>query len=204
MNQLQCSGLAAGIPKAFLNCGESPIESRLRAAKRAAGVPMAALFDVVLTQDRCEVDRKEKLANVRAASELRIPSPGSYFIFKLRFKPKSNRAGFAGGNLVAATAAGSACATAAGAFACLVAIAAEDRTVAARFKGNRGRLTAARTDDRSSLSRCCTIAGSAPSLVVLLCLPAGFASFRGGISAFLEERLVCSCEGEILPAIAAR
>jgi hypothetical protein len=41
-------------------------------------------------------------------------------------------------------------------------------------------------------------------MIVHLCLTAILATFGGRITAFLEERLISSGEGEILPAIAAR
>ena len=42
------------------------------------------------------------------------------------------------------------------------------------------------------------------TLVVLLCLAAGFAAFGGREAALRKERLIRSCEGKILPTIAAR
>ena len=82
-----------------------------------------------------------------------------------------------------------------------VAVTAEDGLVAARFEGNRGGLAAAGTDDRSSLCRSLAIAGS--TVVILLCRTAWLASFRGGETAFLEERLIGSGEDEVLSAVAA-
>ncbi|MGA9462424.1 MAG: hypothetical protein WBV28_06515 [Terracidiphilus sp.] len=41
-------------------------------------------------------------------------------------------------------------------------------------------------------------------MIVFLCHTARLAAFWGRITAFLKERLICSGEGKILPAIAAR
>src|ERR1039457_2861142 len=93
-----------------------------------------------------------------------------------------------------AAAARTAAATAAAAFARLVAIPAEDRAIATRFKRHCCRLAATRTNHRSSLCRSRTVAGA--PLIVLLCLTAILATLWGGITAFLEERLLSRCEGE--------
>ena len=90
----------------------------------------------------------------------------------------------------------------AAALARLIAIPAEDGAIATRFKGHCCRLSATRTNHRCSLCRSRTVAGA--PLVVLLCLTAILATLWGRITAFLEERLISSGEGEILPAIAAR
>ena len=94
----------------------------------------------------------------------------------------------------------SATATAA-ALARLVAIPAEDRTIATRLKRHCCRLAATRTNHRCSLCRSRTVAGA--PLVVFLCLTATLATFWGRITTFLKECLIGSGEGEILPAIAA-
>jgi hypothetical protein len=90
----------------------------------------------------------------------------------------------------------------AGAFARLVAVAAKHWTVPTRFKRHSCRLAATRTNHGRSRGRSRTVA-RAP-LIVLFCLTAILATFWGRITTFLEERLICSCEGEVLPAIAAR
>ena len=93
-------------------------------------------------------------------------------------------------------------ATAAAALARLVAIPAEDRAVATRFKWHCCRLAATRTNHRCSLCRSRTVAGA--PLIVLLCLTASLATLWGRITTFLKERLISSGEGKVLPAIAAR
>jgi len=93
-------------------------------------------------------------------------------------------------------------AAAAAALARLIAIPAEYRTIATRFKRHCCRLTASRTNHRCTLCRSRTVAG--PPLIVLLCLSAILATFWGRITTFLKERLISSGEGEVLPAIAAR
>ena len=90
----------------------------------------------------------------------------------------------------------------AAALARLVAIPAEDRAIATRFKRHCCRLTATRTNHRCSLCRSRTVAGA--PLIVLLCLTAILATLWGRITTFLKERLISSGEGEVLPAIAAR
>jgi hypothetical protein len=92
-------------------------------------------------------------------------------------------------------------AAAAAALARLVAIPAEDRTIATRLKRHCCRLAATGTDHRSSLCRAGAVAGA--TLIVFLCHTAILATFRGRITAFLKERLIGSGEGEVLPAIAA-
>jgi hypothetical protein len=106
--------------------------------------------------------------------------------------------------VTAAPARASTAGTSAAAFARLVAVATKHRTITARFEGHGCRLAATRTNYRRSLCRSRTIAGTPTPLVVLLCLTASLATFRGRITTFLEERLIRSCEGEVLPAIAAR
>ena len=90
----------------------------------------------------------------------------------------------------------------AAAFARLIAVPAEDRAIAARLERHCCRLAATRTNHRCSLCRSRTVAGT--PLIVLLCLTAILATLRGRITAFLKERLISGCEGEFLPAIAAR
>jgi len=104
--------------------------------------------------------------------------------------------------LETAASTGTAAATAATALASLVAIAAEDWAITTRLKWHCCRLTATRTNHRSSLCRSRTVAGA--PLIVFLCLTAILATFRGRITTFLKERLIRSGEGEVLPAIAAR
>jgi hypothetical protein len=94
-------------------------------------------------------------------------------------------------------------AASAAALARLVAIPAKHRPVAAWFKWNCCRLTAAGTDHRRSLCRSRTVAGTSPTLVVLLCHTARLAPLGGRVAAFLKERLISSGEGKVLPAIAA-
>jgi hypothetical protein len=101
-----------------------------------------------------------------------------------------------------ATRTAAASAATAAALASLVAIAAEYRAIATRLKWDCCRLTATRTNHRSSLCRSRTVAGA--PLIVFLCLTAILATFRGRITTFLKERLIRSGEGEVLPAIAAR
>src|SRR5579863_8010335 len=105
--------------------------------------------------------------------------------------------------LIATASAASTCACGSTAFTGLVAIPAKHRTVATRFKWYGGWLTAAGTDHGCSLCRSRTVAGTSSTLVVLLCHAARFATLRCGVAAFLEERLISSGEGKILPAIAA-
>ncbi len=88
------------------------------------------------------------------------------------------------------------------AFAGLVAVPAEDGTIATRFKRHCCRLAATRTNHRCTLCRSRTVAG--PPLIVLLCLTAILATLWGRITTFLKERLISSGEGKVLPAIAAR
>jgi len=107
--------------------------------------------------------------------------------------------------LVTAAAARSpgACAAAcAAAFTRLVAVPAKHRPIATRLKRHCCRLAATRTNHRCSCGRSRTVAGA--PLVLLLCLTAILATLRGRITTFLEERLICSGEGKVLPAIAAR
>jgi len=105
--------------------------------------------------------------------------------------------------ITAAAARGSATAATAGAFARLVAITAKHRTITTWFERHRCWLAAAGTNYGCSLRRSGTVAG-APPLVVLFCLTAVLAAFWSRITTFLEERLICSSESEVLPAIAAR
>jgi len=95
-----------------------------------------------------------------------------------------------------------AAATTTAAFARLVAVPAEDRTIATRFKRHCCRLAATRTYHRCSLCWGRTVAGA--SLVVLFCLTASLTTLRGRITAFLEERLISGGKAKVLPAIAAR
>ena len=88
-------------------------------------------------------------------------------------------------------------------FARLITVAAKYWPISARFKGHGSRLATTRTNHRCSLCWSRTVAGASP-LVVLLCLTASLATLWGRITTFLEERLIRSCEGEVLPAIAAR
>jgi hypothetical protein len=82
-----------------------------------------------------------------------------------------------------------------------VAIPAKHRAIASRFEGYSSRLSTARTDHRSALTRSRTIAGS--PLIIFLCHAARFATFGCRITAFLEERLIGSGEGKFLSTIAA-
>jgi len=99
----------------------------------------------------------------------------------------------------------------------LEAIAAEDRTIASRFKRNRSLLAAARANYRSSRggARAITTAPAAVAataattepaatsgLVGLLGLSAGLAALRRRISTFLEERLVSSSKCKFPSAVA--
>ena len=88
------------------------------------------------------------------------------------------------------------------AFPSLVAIPAIDRAVAARLKRYSRGLATTRTNHRRSLSRSRTVTGT-PSLIVLFGLTTRLATFRCRITAFLKERLICSGEGKVLPAVAA-
>ena len=92
-------------------------------------------------------------------------------------------------------------AAAAAALARLVAIPAENRTIATRLERHCCRLTATRTNHRRRLCRSRTVAGT--PLVVLLCHTAILATFWGRIAAFLKERLISSGESKILSTIAA-
>ncbi len=92
-------------------------------------------------------------------------------------------------------------AAAAAALSRLIAVAAIDRTITARFERNRRRLTAAGADHGSPLRRSRAITGA--PLIVFLCHTACFAAFGSGKTAFLEERLIGSGERKILPAVAA-
>ena len=85
-----------------------------------------------------------------------------------------------------------------------VAVTAEDRTVPTRFERHRRRLPAPRTDHRRTMRlRRRAIPATVTTLTVLLGHPAGLAAFRSRVTAFLEERLIGSGEGKVLPAIAA-
>ena len=96
-----------------------------------------------------------------------------------------------------------ACSSAA-AFACLIAVAAKHRAIAARFKWNSGWLAAAGADYRCSMGWCRTITGASPTLFALLCLTARLAALGGRITAFLKKRLICSGERKILSTVTAR
>jgi hypothetical protein len=102
----------------------------------------------------------------------------------------------------AAAARTSAATTTAAAFARLVAIPAKDRAITTRLKRHCCRLAATRTNHRCSLCWSRTVAGA--PLIVFLCLTAILATLWGRVTAFLEERLISSGEGKVLPAIAAR
>jgi hypothetical protein len=104
--------------------------------------------------------------------------------------------------LLTAAAPRTAATTTAAALARLVAVPAEYRAIATRLKRHCCRLAATRTNHRCSLCWSRTVAGT--PLIVLLCLTAILATFRGRITTFLKERLIRSGEGEVLPAIAAR
>src|SRR5580692_8674397 len=108
-----------------------------------------------------------------------------------------------GVKLIAAASAARAGSSGSTAFTCLVAVPAEHRAIASRFKGYSRRLTASGTDHGCSLCRSRTVAGPSTALVVFLCHAARFATLRRRVTAFLEERLIGSGEGEILPTIAA-
>jgi hypothetical protein len=105
-------------------------------------------------------------------------------------------------SVAAPAARGSAATTCGCAFARLVAVPAKHRTVATRLEGDGCRLAATRTNHRCSCGWSGTVA-RAP-LVLLLCLTAILATLRGRITTFLEERLISSGEGKVLPAIATR
>ena len=105
--------------------------------------------------------------------------------------------------LVPSASAGGASSSTTTAFPRLVAIPAEDRPVTAWLKRHRSWLAAARTDDRRSLCRSRTITAAGTPLVVFLCHTARLAAFWGRITTFLKERLICSGEGKVLPAVAA-
>ncbi len=84
------------------------------------------------------------------------------------------------GALVATAAASAAAAT----FLGLIAIAAEDRPVAARFKGNSSGLAATGADDRGVAGLAALVAASPTAgLFVLAGLAALFAAFGEGIAA---------------------
>jgi len=103
--------------------------------------------------------------------------------------------------LVTAARARCACARSA-AFPSRIAIPAIDRAIASRLKRHGRGLAAAGTDDRRSLSRSRTVTGT-PSLVVLFGLTTRLTALRCRKTAFLKKRLICSGEGEVLPAVAA-
>jgi hypothetical protein len=105
-------------------------------------------------------------------------------------------------SLLATSGAHTSAATAAAAFASLVAVPAKHRAIATRLKRHCCRLAATRTNHRCSLCWSRTVAGA--PLILLLCLTAILATLRGRITTFLKERLISSGEGEVLPAIAAR
>lgn len=105
--------------------------------------------------------------------------------------------------LVAADATASAAAApAAASFARLIAVAAENRSVAAWLKRYRCGLAAARTDHGCSLRRSRAIAGT-PTLIIFLCHTARLAALGRRITTLLKECLIGSGEGKVLPAIAA-
>lgn len=98
------------------------------------------------------------------------------------------------------------------AFLCLKAVAAENRTIAARFEGNSRLLAAA------GAGHCCAGAGAlrvstaaaigaatvttAATGIGLLGLPAGLAALGRGVSPFREERLISSRKCKFPPAVA--
>jgi len=86
----------------------------------------------------------------------------------------------------------------------LVAIPAKHRPIATWLEGYCGRLPATRADHRSALCRSRAITGTPLTLIVFLCNAARLAALRCRITTFLKERLICSGEGKILPAVAAR
>lgn len=96
-----------------------------------------------------------------------------------------------------------AAATAAAAFASLIAVPAKHRPVATRFKRDSRGLATTRTNHGCTLRRSGTVTGATTTLIVLLRLPAGLATLRRGITALLKERLIRRCERKVLPAIAA-
>jgi len=172
------------------------------AAERAAAAALSQGIDIGIDLRRiktglCDVQppkRSTKSAHRRTLGELPLPSsnPGLDVEDWIRW------------HLVTAAATGSASASAATtrAFARLVAVPAKHRTIAARLERHSCRLAATRTNHRCSCGRSRTVAGA--PLVLLLCLTASLATLRGRITTFLEERLISSGEGEVLPAIAAR
>jgi hypothetical protein len=93
---------------------------------------------------------------------------------------------------------------AAAAFACLVAVPAKHRAIAAWFKWNSCGLATAGADDRCSMGWSRTIPGASPTLFALLCHTARLAALGGRITAFLKERLIRSGERKILSTITAR
>ncbi len=162
----------------------------------------------LLDEDRQDIAAKRKVngESVFKARE-RQPQPYRGVTVEFCLNPLGwKRAGVqsstrpARSRLPAAAARTSAATTAA--LARLVAIPAEDRAIATRFKRHCCRLAATRTNHRCSLCRSRTVAGA--PLVVLLCLTAILATLWGRITTFLKERLISSGEGEVLPTIAAR
>jgi hypothetical protein len=106
-------------------------------------------------------------------------------------------------NLVPSASAGSASTPSTTALTSLVAIPAKYGPVASWLKRNSRWLAAARADHRRTLCRSRTIAAAGTPLVVFLCHSAWLAAFWCRITTFLKERLICSGEGEVLPAVAA-
>jgi hypothetical protein len=87
----------------------------------------------------------------------------------------------------------------------LVAVATVHRTVTTWLEGHGGLLSAARTDDCRSSCFAPLVSASAPAsacLLILLCLAARFAALGCRVAAFLEERLVFTCECKFLSAVA--
>jgi len=131
------------------------------------------------------------------------PEPGRQSPWNLATGKSGSDAGNSHRNLGTrlATATARACAAPAAALAGLIAIPAKDRAIATRLKRHCCRLSATRTNHRCSLCWSRTVAGA--PLVVFLCLTAILATLWGRVTAFLEERLISSGEGKVLPAIAA-
>jgi hypothetical protein len=95
-------------------------------------------------------------------------------------------------------------APAAAPFAGLVAISAKHRTVATRLERYGCGLATSRTNHRGTLRWSRTVTGAPTTLIVFLCLTASLAALWCRITTFLKERLISSCEGEVLPAVTAR
>jgi hypothetical protein len=84
----------------------------------------------------------------------------------------------------------------------LVAVTAVNGAIAPRLEGHGGLLATTGADDGGTAGFAALVAATAATLVALSGLTTGFAAFRRGIAAFLEERLIFAGKGEFPTAVA--